>query len=214
MMNDLNEGFYVLDKFYTDSKFKKDLKTGWDKTFYPKNHPYILSLVKSTMETRDYGSLPMWNIYGDKCHGALIKFNFNKLKKFCDENGLIFKACQYLNHAEVREVVKKLNNSKSNYNTILETSCIIKHPVWIYENEWRIILKNDIMNALTKITSRGVILYEELKLPLDFIEQIILGPLCNSSTTLNSIKILIQQLNNKFSTTEIKFTQSKIKITN
>ena len=198
MMNDAKEGAYTLDRYFKDSIKKDTLRRKWEDEYFPKHIPFILSTIRTTTETRDKGSLPMWKMYGDDFKGALIRFNFGKLKKYCEDNSLLLASCEYMTTKECSELIKQLNGVEPNFDELLEKSSLIKNRCWEYENEWRIVAKRTIDDIKVKNTARGVVQYIELKFPIDLIEEICLGPMNNSVFTKPSLILVKDKLINKF----------------
>jgi len=198
MMNDAGEGDFVLSRFFTDSMKKSELKKEWDSEYYPNHTPFVFSTVATDVETRNRGSLPMWKMYGDNCKGVLIRLNWKLLGKYCEERGYMFSACNYKSTQEISKMVADLNRRNATFQEIMQHSCFAKQLCWNYENEWRVVAFGNQDMIRTKTTSRGIIEYIELKIPLELIEEVCIGPLCVQDTTCSSLCLLKQKLENKF----------------
>lgn len=211
MMNDAGEGAYVLDRYYTDSDFKRELKQKWDSEFYPAHVPFVLSLAATDRSTCTDGSLPMWRAYGADCKGVFIRFNYRKLKQYCDDNGFTLAPCKYLTTKEVGEMIKGFNKNDTDFEEIMRESCLTKRCCWNYEKEWRIVLNTSRKNIKVKNTSRGLVEYVELPLPLNLIEEICIGPLCEKENTLKCLGILKDTLSQVYpDTANFKISESRI----
>lgn len=213
MMNDSGEGKYLLDRFYTNSLHKTALKQDWDKNYYPTHIPFILSTIATNKDTRNRGSLPMWKMYGDDCRGALIRFDRLKLEKYCKTKKLKFLQCKYRTVQEVNALVADFNKEEVEFDKLMLESCITKQMCWNYENEWRIIAYSSKENIKTKSTSRGLVEYIELALPIDLIEEICLGPLCDKDNTFQSLSLMKDKLIDKHGDKmHFKISQSTISL--
>ena len=228
MMNDSGESDYVLNKYFTNSKLKTELKRRWDNDFYPKNKPFIFSTIKTDTRTKNNGSLPMWKMYGNDGKGVLIRFKGESIIRLCEEKRskaekCIFEPCRYKSTTEVNDLIKKFNNSNTHttnsdendllFKEILNETCFTKHFSWEYENEWRMVVYKDVPDDIkTKSTQRGIIEYVEFKIPIKYIEEICLGPLSNDNS-FESLKLLYDKLVERFSSGEVHFKLAKSKIT-
>lgn len=201
-MNDPYEGNFVLNSYLTKSARKKNITSNW-KQYYQSNMPFIFSTVLSTAQTRDTGAIPMWKLYGDDFRGVLIKFDGPELKKYAQNNsinGIRFEECRYLNITERGKLITKLNklpisNNPNFLKDLLRISCLVKHSLWSYENEFRIIKFATLKDSKFKSTPRGITQYIELTLPVSCITAIMLGPNCPSSPTIQSLEAMKEKIN-------------------
>ena len=213
MMNDAKEGAYILDQYYTGSNKKNIIQQEWENEYLPQHTPFVLSTIKTDNETNGKGSLPMWKMYGDDFRGAFIRFRFNALKKYCDENNLLLAPCEYKTTNECSELIKQLNGADPDFDKLLRKSCLTKNQCWEYENEWRIVATRTIDDIKVKSTARGVVQYIELKFPIDLIDEICLGPMSNSVFTKPSLTLMKDKLSKKFDgQVHFKITSSNINI--
>lgn len=215
MMNDMGESRYVLDKYFTHSNIKNKLKDEWDNEFYPLNIPFVLSTISTDSHTCNNGSLPMWKMYGDDCKGALIRFDKMKLYKFCQNKGYEFKACTYRPVNEVSKIITKLNMTKGAppFDELLYESSFTKRIDWEYEKEWRVLVKSNNEKIKTKNTSRGIVEYIEIALPINLIEEVCIGPLANQDNALACLDSLKKRIKAKFGENiDFNITNSKIQI--
>ena len=198
MMNDKGEKNYVLDKYFTDSTFKTEKKKEWDAEFYPFHLPFIFSTIPTDKDTKGKGSLPMWKMYGDNCKGAFVRFKGKTVEDFCKKHDLIFEACKYKTTKQVEELITSFNQHNTSFEKILKEACLTKHTSWKYENEWRVVHLTSQEQVKTKPTPRGIVAFIELQVPIDWIEEICLGPLADVHTSLESLSILRDKLKTKF----------------
>lgn len=213
MMNDANEGAYILDRYYTGSSKKNAIRREWEEEYFPKHTPFIFSTIRTTVETRDKGALPMWKMYGDNLKGALIRFDFDALKKYCEENNLLFESCRYKTTDECSKLITQLNGAEPDFDKLLKESCLTKNKCWAYENEWRIVAQRTTDDIKIKSTVRGLVQYIELKIPLDIIEEICIGPMSDRVFTEPSIILLRDKLSQKFrDKVHFKITSSNLNI--
>lgn len=212
MMNDANEGRYVLDKYFTKSKIKAELREQWNNDVNNLHMPFIFSTSATTRRSQNVGSIPMWKMYGDEFKGALIRFGAGNIKQFCKDKGFLFSPCVYRKTADVKSLIKEFNQNEPQFDELLNKACLTKHTAWEYEKEWRIIYTSSKDKAKTISTARGLITYIEVDFPLNLIEEICLGPLSNNQT-LESLKLLSDKLKVKFNdNVHFKVTKSKISI--
>lgn len=188
MMNDPDESPFILSQFFTNSDLKQKLKEKWDKDFLPNHTPFVLSLSVSTNELKYSGLLPMWNMYADKGKGCLIKFDYKKLKHWTEtiSNTHLLK-CKYVNSVERSAIVSKINDDKENFENLLYEMAATKYNCWEYEKEWRMLVTLSREKVKFKNTQRGIIEYTELKIPIEFVKEIMLGPLTISEISLTSL---------------------------
>lgn len=181
MMNDYGEGSIILDRFFTDSHIKQNLKNEWEK-YYSNSCPFIFSTSSTDNNTKSKGNISMWKMYGNEFRGAYIRFNFKELKEFCDNNNLDLIQCDYLTTSDVSKIISQLSNPE--FKDILEYVCKTKTIEWSYEKEWRIVVKKDVSKGRgvkIKNTDHGLVEYVELDIPIRLIKEICLGPLCNQN---------------------------------
>jgi len=213
MMNDAGESELLLSKFFTASIKKTELKKQWDTTYYPNHTPFVLSTIATDVASRNRGSLPMWKMYGNDCMGALIRFNGDRFGKFCEKHGLMFSECNYISTSDLLKIVTDINRRNATFSEIMQISCFTKQLCWKYENEWRVVLFGNQDIIKTKCTSRGILQYMELSIPLELIEEICIGPLCSRDATLTSLRFIQKQLTQKHpGKVNFKITKSNISL--
>lgn len=213
MMNDANEGKLILDNYFTESNKKTDQKIGFE-DYISNNIPFIMSLSRSSNDTRHYGLLPMWKMYGDNFTGCMLRFDYKRLNDYIgdiNDSNIELNKCDYKNSVDIAKAIKDLNDSKiaPDYSKLLRTAAFSKYHTWEYENEWRIMIIEDTKNVLYKFTNNGIIEYCKFEIPLTCLKEIMLGPLTNVYTKKSVIDqvALIKtkyDLNNKISITKSK----------
>lgn len=205
-------GEIILDKYFADSTRKKDLKKEWDNDFYPDNLPFVFSTVAIDDKAGgSLGSLLMWKKYGNAGNGALIRFDWKKLQAFCRVNGYRFSPCRYRDIEDIDVLIRLFYHDDLSFARILEEVCLAKSISCVYEQEWRVICYSGRDNIHTKPTSRGIMSYVEIRLPIELIEEICLGPLTDEKTTLESVLLLKNKLRDKCGgRVNFEVTKSKI----
>jgi hypothetical protein len=212
MMNDMNEGKYILDQYFTSSDLKKKIKNKWQ-SFYSSHTPFVISLIRTNKYVINKGSIPMWKMYGDNGSGAFFKFNYDSLVNYCKDHSIKLKSCDYDFTNDRDEKIKELNSNDSSsiFWDLLEISSFTKTIDWEYEREWRIVKYLSSEDALVKQSRYGVVMYTEIEIPILTLKEICLGPMTNANDC-ESIKCLCDKVNRLFPGTEIKVTQSKLKV--
>lgn len=215
MMNDLREGALILNRIFTSALKKRTLEEQWKE--YKKIHtPFVISLIRSNNTTPGRGEIPMWKMYGANGAGAFLRFNYKELRNRFSKQSLCLGACNYLSATHLSGESKGLNSLLDNnqvsenekFDKLLNISSFAKSLEWKYENEWRILIQRHQDTVLTKSTSRGIVEYTEVELPLSALEEICLGPLtdANSLTSVGYLCDKLQEITGK----EIKVGKSKI----
>lgn len=168
--------------------------------------PFVISLS----ENRD--DLAMWTMYGDGGRGVTLKFNkilkshpstiLNAAKpekvyygKGSDRIQFIF---QIYNEGllELRicksEEQRKECREKTLSKIYTHICPFIKTESYKNEKEWRLSYY-DIANHLIKFRTRNnnIIPYIEVPIPVEFLEEIIIGPCCNNELAQSSIRFLL-----------------------
>lgn len=202
MMNDPYEGELFINSFIERYLKNDGDKDNWEK--YRRKHTcFVFSTIRSTRESMYDGNQLMWKMYGDDFRGALIKFNYQKLQKFvkkCNQTkgytSIVLEQCEYLeiSSKQADEVAKICKND---WHTCIKKSAFVKPLFWKGENEFRIVVIADEHVAKTKNTSRGIVMYYELKIPIELISAIIIGPKCDQTITLTSLEHLKNKINEK-----------------
>ena len=202
MMNDPYEGELFINNFINLYLQNDADKNNWEK-FRRKHTCFVFSTIRSARESMYDGSQLMWKMYGDDFRGALIKFNYDLLQKFIKEvnqtkgyTSVVLEKCEYLeiSSKQAGEVAKI---GKNDWHTCIKRSAFVKPLFWNGEKEFRIVVIADEQVAKTKNTARGIVMYYELKIPIELIRAIIIGPKCDQTITLTSLEHLKNKINEK-----------------
>ena len=202
MMNDPYEGELFIKSFIERCLQNDGDQDNWEK-FRRKHTCFVFSTIRSTRESMYDGSQLMWKMYGDDFRGALIKFNYDLLQKFINElnrtncyTSIVLEKCEYLDISskQAGEVAKI---AKNDWHTRIERSAFVKPLFWKGEDEFRIVVIADEQVAKTKSTSRGIVMYYELKIPIELISAIIIGPKCDKTITITSLEHIKNKINEK-----------------
>jgi hypothetical protein len=199
MMNDMNEGSYIWNVFFTSSRKKIDLKEEWGK-YYQNSTPYIVSFINPESKN-DKGSIPMWKMYGANGEGAYFRFDKGQLMTYCQEKSFKLEKCEYAKIVERNNKVKELNKTvnQENFEKLLHDCTFTKSADWEYEKEWRILITLPESEALVKTTRRGVVEYVEVAIPIEALTCICLGPMATNNSQL-SLSCLVKRINDAFQT--------------
>lgn len=221
MANDTVEFDFVLKKYFKElnpetqeNNLIEELHyDGWQK-FKAGFYSCAFSLMKSNKEDAQKGNLPLWSLYGNSFKGVYIRLDFQKLKKYCNANGLQFKEIGYHSQNSLDTFLRKnYTDINKNWPRLLDAAVFQKPMAWKHENEWRIFKMAKLEDMKVK-TKNGIgYLYTEIKVPLEFINGIMLGPLVEFESQKFVIETLLKQINEIYKTEiNIKITQSKIKV--
>ena len=143
----------------------------------------------------------MWNMYGDGGRGAILVFDYKKLK---DAGLSKLSHCDYFSKEEVKEFIKTENQSmkaldgamlKGALSSFREKAFMIKDCHWEYEDEWRILTKSK--NEKLATNKYGVVSYTEVLIPVNCLRNIIFGPLADYEMMKNVLDKKIHSLKEK-----------------
>lgn len=182
--------------------------------------PFVISFSKN----RDL--LPMWTSYGKNGHGIAIGFNRESLEKH--NNHFAVKDCYYdydgSDYTTLKNkitywyemMLQNINGASEGYTRVCQIELImtinahvaayIKHESYKYEQEVR--CKAIKSSEIKFRESNGLIIpYTELKIPIDAIEEIIIGPTQDVERMKLAIEMLLKT-NGIYR--DIKIKESKI----
>ncbi len=219
-MNDKMEGKLIADKFFTSSEIKKHYQSQLEKIVKEKGEIYVISFCRSNNKTKYNGYIPMWGMYGDKGNGAILVFDFDKLQDYISQlKDVELYECEYCNSTELAKLIKDQNtkangtNDKTEFLSNLRNKAFkLKDKHWDYEDEWRILATSHDLKL--KYNSKGVVSYNEIKIPVNCLNAIILGPLVDSGMcekVLNTAISRLKEADNTISQ-DIKIKPSKLQI--
>lgn len=217
-MNDKKEGAMLLDKFFTESQLKNEYKEMFSAMEKEKGKIHAISFCKSNNRTKFTGDIPMWGMYGDKGKGAILVFDFNKLKDYLSQHDdLCICECKYINSTELAELIiaknaeaNEANDKKDFLSNLRNEAFKLKDSHWKYEDEWRILTTNHD----PELKYKGVIAYEEIKIPVNCLTAIILGPRVDFDMCEKELNTAISHLKDAGSTIsqDTKIKQSKLQM--
>lgn len=217
-MNDKIEGKMLLNKFFTESKIKMEYKKLYTQMEIEEGELHIISFCKSDEKSKNTGNIPMWSMYGNKGNGAILVFDYKKLKEYISkhQNMSLYK-CQYKNSQELQELTRKKNHeikdtdNKVHFLSTLRIEAFdIKDRHWEYENEWRILVKSH--NTKLKSINNGAISYTEVQIPVNCLSAIIIGPLVESDLMERIFNKKISKLHELDNSINISVKSSKLQI--
>ena len=218
-MNDKKEGKLFAEKFFTDSVIKKDFQKEIVDIAKEKGEMYCVSFCKSDKMTCHSGNIPMWSMYGANGKGAILVFNYKKMKDFLISNKIRLCACDYMKTNELKKCIKEKNkevrglNSEKLHKALLdlhEEFFTIKDWHWWYENEWRILERNP--EPKFAINRNAILSYVEIYIPINCLSNIILGPLVDTSIKKWLNKRILDLKEEDESIEDIKVKQSKLQM--
>lgn len=234
-MNDWSESIFFLNTIGNaflryQKKYSLEDKSAYFTTTFSlwdqlKGDKYILSLS----ENED--SLTMWRGYGANGQGVAIGLNAEKILQFISENSSVyFFKMNYVNIAthmmsfsekdleQIYNDIKieddgSVSGSWGSFSELYEANYLsYKNEAYRDENEWRLTLIKD--KECKYRENNGVIIpYCEIKIPIEFVENIIIGPSANkelSKLTLQNMidhKIKVEPIANniKISNSDIPY---------
>lgn len=205
LMNDKQENKLIID---VDKHVPHELSLARSLADWVYNKPYVVSFCRR----QDF--IPMWKIYADKGNGICLKFKRDSLgnaikkinkSKFHD---IIFKDCIYLTESEFRKHIKSVVKQIMEFASELvqgqpilpeqrdlhdfnAESAFLKLRSFDYEQETRLAVFAD-LNYYTKQGKHGITLYHLVKIPLRFLEEIIIGPSVNQDILEYSVYELLK----------------------
>ena len=228
MMNDKMEHKLILEEM-SDVIRKYNSKFQYETLSCGK--PYIISFCKE----RDY--LPMWQIYAKGGNGICLVFQFenddlsllnnlNESNREFSSKDIDICSCSYESKSSLQNLKKKwesdiereykggnqnLISSATPFLHLFKDAIKYKSKDWEYEKEERLVCWK--MYPQIKNGKNGICSYVEVKIPLLWLKEIIVGPSINQYINTYAIKEMIRvkgwdKLNNYG--VDIKVTESKI----
>lgn len=205
MMNDKMEHKLILEEM-SDVIKQYDTKFRYETMSCGK--PYIVSFCKE----RDY--LPMWQIYAKGGNGVCLVFQIEdntilhklnmantessfKEMKFCDCDYVSKESLRQRKHhwkrdieAKYKEGNGKLISSDTPFLNIYKDAVRYKSKDWEYEQEVRLVCWT--LYPQIKNGKNGICPYVEVKIPLRWLKEIIVGPSHNQDINTYAIKEMIK----------------------
>ena len=189
MMNDRMEHKLILD--IVDKLIPKKLRSKYNSEITSVGKPYVVSFCSE----RDY--IPMWKIYSQQNTGVCLQFDLNNdnieiLKSINSDREIhtdyiCFDECKYETQsnlkAYIKTQIKEIENEykclpqgqisqKNPFLSLYKNGILYKGKEWSYEKEWRLVWwcnHNKIKSGKYGATS-----YQEIKIPLRFLKEILL----------------------------------------
>lgn len=222
-MNDTQENKIITSNLGLESK---ELIKNFSKVKEQLNKVYVISLSKE----RD--SIPIWKMYGGNSDGIALRFDFKKLKESFplveieEVDNLNFNTttqylipCKYVVKSNLQTASKKYRDyfkaNQSDATAIVDAfnrwqleAISFKHKSFEYENEYRIVAFSK--TSLFQNGKYGLKEYNEIKIPLALLEEILVSPLCKIDTK-RSIETLCKQIET-ITGKKIKITASRVSL--
>ena len=210
-MNDGNESITLSKSFFNDSGIKKKLELEFDNWLEQAGLPYIISFSEANLGNgyKNIGqNIPMWLNYGQHGKGIVLVFDFQQTTI----EGWELIKCEYVKSSDIKAIVKKLNQNKTNISTddLNRLFVRVKNKEWEYEKEWRLFKNCPFPQAETYVRNDGAIVECAFaEIPIKCLSRIILGNQLDEKTTMQSIDTLLskKELANK-----PKISRSKLNI--
>lgn len=219
-MNDKMEGKLLANEFFTGSNLKEQFKNEMEYIVKKEGEIYCISFCASDRKTCHSGNISMWNMYGNNGSGAILVFNYKKMKDYFTGKDAQLYACEYLCTSKLRKRLEERNKQMKNIgkddlhkalSDFREESFTIKDWNWEYEQEWRILTKG--FDPKYTTNKYGLASYVEISFPVNCLKTIILGPLVDfdSAKKILTEKILsLREVDESIDNINIK--QSKLQI--
>lgn len=221
MVNDRVELDFVLKKYFKELNPEAKENNLIEKLNYNKWQEFkktyyfcAFSLMRSKKVDSQKGNLPLWYLYGNSFRGVALRFDFHKLKKYCKDNNLQFKEIGYYSQKSLENFLREnYQNINNDWQRLLEAAVFQKPIAWKHEDEWRIFKMAKFEEMKIKTKDGIGYLYTEIKIPLEFINGIMLGPLVDFESQKVVIETLLKRINEKYEKEiNLNINQSKIKV--
>ncbi len=192
--NDKKEIHFFNEKLFKTKK-GKDLEKQINDIKNKVGNPFTLSLVHQRNNCSN--EIPIWKMYGNNFMGVRLKFNFKKLKTFVkSENTYDLIPCEYLNQTQMDSITRNIRNSKDEkLKDIYKKAISYKMNEWVYENEWRIVHWENSNSEIGYRTNDGR-LYLPVKIPLDCLDVIEIGPKADQEAIEGSLRLIKEKIGN------------------
>lgn len=154
---------------------------------------------------QDY--LPMWKIYATNGKGVCLRFKREGFEKSVfsvnTSRFITMKAgdCQYKTEAELKDyvnsIVKHFREITEPKSLILQidsfcgTSSFFKLKPFEYEKEFRLAISSKFNQQITSGGQYGLIVYYPVAIPLNLVDEIMIGPSPNQDVIENGIRALL-----------------------
>lgn len=206
-MNDKNEGRIIANRFF---RSQHEAYSEWEKK---NGTAFVVSFIASRQGVMEY-NIPMWLNYGCQGQGLCLRFDTKEIKTLT-KSLLEFDACNYLSKKEATDKIKQLQKIESEGSEddfrrkVVKTVHFSKDKYWEYEEEYRVIKFEHRNNVMQKSTSRGIIEYVPIEIPLDILKGICIGPTANFERVKYSLDTLLSY---RIKHKAINITQSHLQL--
>ena len=207
-MNDKNEGRIIASRFF---RSQHEAYSEWEKK---NGTAFIISFIASREGVMEY-NIPMWLNYGCQGQGLCLRFDTQEIKTYT-KSLLEFDACNYLSKKEATDKIKQLQKKESEVSEddfrreVVKTVHFSKDKYWEYEEEYRIIKFEHRDKVMQKSTSRGIVEYVPIEIPLDILKGICIGPIADYERVKYSLETLLSyRIKHK---AKINITQSHLQL--
>jgi len=169
--------------------------------------PFLISL------TGNIESAAMWSMYSSGGSGIALKFDVATLQKHYllnGKNSIEPTSCIYCKKANdiltkhgayidlLYKTIWSFYNSEDDDNfpevLLFDIASQIKHNSFEYEDEHRIVVSKDNRKVLYRVRDNIIIPYVEVKVPIEALKGIIVGPTANYDYIKKSIEMYIESL--------------------
>ena len=203
-MNDKHEN-QLIDKVKKCVPYELSLAGGI--ADWTQGTPHVISFCKK----KDF--IPMWKIYADKGNGICLKFKRDGLEDTIEKINhtsfayISLKDCEYLTENAFKKRVRLVKNQLKEFAGKLtpgpirpeqrdlpdfkSESAFLKLDCFEYEQETRLVVFAS-FDSRTKYGKYGISLYYPIKIPLRFLEEIMVGPSSNQDLLEHSIGGLLK----------------------
>lgn len=217
--NDPMEVRFFTDALYTESNISNQLRDDVENEKNKVGLPFIFCLIhhrRAEMSKCPLTEIPMWNMYGDKNQGVRMRFDYNFLRKYCEEQHIDFFPCQYLNKESMRQTTQaireKMKGMKDNalrteeYKSIYKKYVLYKTFNWSYEYEYRMAIWSKEYESFNNFQ------YYHVKIPLYCLKAIQIGSSANYNESFKTIEGLKEKIQKTGFKADFKIEKSKLLI--
>ena len=218
-MNDKVEGVLLTDKLFALRKNSKEYNELYQKIIDADGEVFIMAFSRSREATPN-GNISMWTTYGDTGKGVMLRFDYNKLKSYVkDYKNYKLSECSYINSTEVNNNAKewrdKLESAgpdmlEQTMSDFIYSAHKYKEEHWNHEEEWRLMVRTTYYKF--RMGKYGITPYAEIRIPIECLTGITIGPLAEQELAERSLNLLIKKVNEKSSLFNAKVYKSKIQI--
>ena len=174
--------------------------------FMSNDAPYLISLSKNI------DSAAMWSMYSSNGSGIALKFDISTLNRYMNSNSGCVSMTECIYHKTAKEIlddngayikvmhdimyaqIKKYNNDSLPKVLLIDLAAQIKHSSYAYENEYRLVIEKKDNPVGFRIRNNVIIPYIEVKIPIEALWGIIIGPTANYEYIKKSLEVFLSNL--------------------